>query len=236
MDRSQDAGGKEALSRYFGRFAPRINLRGGEALARIGQPISGLYRLEAGRIAELKPSTSGGSQIVAIHRPGVVLGGLEALGDGVHQSDLVALRDSELRALPIRKAEALLRRDTHVLAEVARAALRRLGAQQPDLRRRLLGRHVQRATAGGAQVGERHRRQRRLSDAGRAADQDQRARHDAAAEHVIELADPGAQPVVVHGVDLAERDRLDGRRAAAARERQAVEKIWEDEKIVAWLK
>jgi NTE family protein len=136
MERSKDAGGKEALSRYFGRFAPRINLRGGEALARIGQPISGLYRLEAGRIAELKPSTSGGSQIVAIHRPGVVLGGLEALGDGVHQSDLVALRDSELRALPIRKAEALLRRDTHVLAEVARAALRRMGAQQPDLRRR----------------------------------------------------------------------------------------------------
>ena len=29
---------------------------------------------------------------------------------------------------------------------------------------------------------------------------------------------------------------VNGRRAAAARERQAVEKIWEDEKIVAWLK
>jgi diaminopimelate decarboxylase len=29
---------------------------------------------------------------------------------------------------------------------------------------------------------------------------------------------------------------VSGRRAAAARERQKVEKIWEDEKIVAWLK
>ena len=38
-------------------------------------------------------------------------------------------------------------------------------------------------------------------------------------------ARPFAAEVLVHG-----------RRAAAARERQAVEKIWEDEKIVAWLK
>jgi NTE family protein len=131
MDKTTDA-----LDRFFGRGAPRIGLRGGEALARIGQPVEGLYRLEAGRVAEMKPAPNGSSQVVAVHRPGALIGGLEALDDGIHHSDLVALRDSELRVLPMRKAERLLRRDSHVLADVARSALRRAGAEAPDAHRR----------------------------------------------------------------------------------------------------
>ena len=88
---------------------------------------------------------------------------------------------------------------------------------QPDLRRRLLGRHVQRPAARGAQVGQHHRRQRRLADPGRAADQHQRAGHDPAAEDVVELADAGAQPAVVVGLHLAQRDRLDRLNAAPKR-------------------
>ena len=131
MDKTTDA-----LDRFFGRGAPTISLRGGEALARIGQPVGGLYRLEAGRIAELKPAPNGAPELVAVHRPGALLGAVEALDDGVHHSELVALRDSELHVLPIRKAERLLRRDSHVLADVARSALRRLGAREPDAQRR----------------------------------------------------------------------------------------------------
>jgi NTE family protein len=125
----------DALARVFGRAGPTFTLRGGEALARPGQPVDALYRLEAGRIAELERSADGSSRLVATHRPGALFGGAEALGDGVHHTELVALRDSELRALPIRKAERLLRRDPHILAEVARAALSRLGAQEPEDRR-----------------------------------------------------------------------------------------------------
>jgi NTE family protein len=125
----------DALARIFSRAGPTFTLRGGEALARPGQPLDALYRLEAGRIAELKPGAGGASQLLAVHRPGAMLGGVEALGDGVHHTTLVALRDSELRALPIRKAERLLRRDPHVLAEVARSALGRLGAEEPEARR-----------------------------------------------------------------------------------------------------
>ena len=131
MDKTSDA-----LGRVFGRSAATIHLRGGEALARIGQPVEGLYRLEAGRIAELKLAPNGAPEMVAVHRPGALLGALETLNDGVHHSDLVALRDSELNILPIRKVERLLRRDSHILAEVARSALRRLGAQAPDSQRR----------------------------------------------------------------------------------------------------
>jgi NTE family protein len=127
---------EDYLSRVFQRAGPTFTLRGGEALARPGQPVDALYRLEAGRIAELRPLPEGGSSLLALHRPGAMLGGVEALGDGVHHTALVALRDSELRALPIRKAERLLRRDPHVLAEVARIALGRLGAAEPETRRR----------------------------------------------------------------------------------------------------
>jgi NTE family protein len=122
----------DKLGRVFGRSGPTFTLRGGEALARPGQPVDALYRLEAGRIAELRPTPDGPSRLLAVHRPGALFGGVEALGDGVHHTELVAMRDSELRALPIRKAERLLRRDPHVLSEVARAALRRLGAREPD--------------------------------------------------------------------------------------------------------
>ena len=59
---------------------------------------------------------------------------------------------------------------------------------------------------GGAEVAERHPGQRALADPGRAAEQDQRAGHEAAAEHPVELGDPGAQP----------RDRRAPRRRAAA--------------------
>jgi NTE family protein len=127
---------EDYLGRLFQRAGPTFTLRGGEALAQPGQPVDALYRLEAGRIAELKPNAEGGSSLLALHRPGAVLGGAEALGDGIHHTALVALRDSALRALPMRKAERFLRRDPHVLADVARMALGRLGAAEPEARRR----------------------------------------------------------------------------------------------------
>jgi NTE family protein len=127
---------EDYLGRLFQRAGPMFTLRGGEALALPGQPVDALYRLQAGRIAELKPLAEGGSSPLALHRPGAVLGAAEALGDGIHRNALVALRDSELRALPMRKAERLLRRDPHVLADVARMALGRLRAEAPGTRRR----------------------------------------------------------------------------------------------------
>ena len=51
---------------------------------------------------------------------------------------------------------------------------------------------VARPAAG--EVAERHRGQGRLADARRAAEQHQRPGHEAAAEHPVELADPGREP------------------------------------------
>ena len=93
------------------------------------------------------------------------------------------------------------------------AAAEPLGAQT-DLRRRLLGRDVQRAPPRRAHVGKRHRRQRRLPDPRGAADQHQRPGHDAAAEHGVELADAGTEALVIDRLDVTEPDGRD-RRAGA---------------------
>jgi NTE family protein len=113
----------------FGPWSHIVSIPGGQALARPGQPVAALYRVVAGRIGELRPGADGGSQLIAVHHPGALIGGLEALEDGLHHTELVALRDSELRALPIRRAARLLKRDPHILADVARSALSRVGAQ-----------------------------------------------------------------------------------------------------------
>ena len=71
---------------------------------------------------------------------------------------------------------------------------------------------------GAGEVAERHRGQRRLADAGRAAEQHERAGHEPAPEHAVELPDPGAQPRDLRRLDVGERDRPD--RAAASRRRR----------------
>ena len=60
---------------------------------------------------------------------------------------------------------------------------------QLDLRRALLAGDVEGAAAGALEVAERHRGQRRLADAGRAAEEHEAAGHEAAAEDAVELAD-----------------------------------------------
>ncbi len=87
--------------------------------------------------------------------------------------------DVERRALD---AEALAARLDLVLGFFARAVEHR-----PD---------------GLREVRRRLQQQRRLADARLAADQHERSRHDAAAEHAIELADAGRQPLGDDGVDV----------------------------------
>ena len=92
-----------------------------------------------------------------------------------------------------------------------------LGAQ-PHLLRGLLAADVQRAVAGLLQVSEHHVRQRRLADPGRAAEQHQRAGHQAAAEDAIELADAGrhAPDAAPHRPPRAGRRETSRSRAAPA--------------------
>ena len=58
--------------------------------------------------------------------------------------------------------------------------------------------------------------QRRFADARLAADQHERSGHDAAAEHAIELADAGRQPLGDDGVDVGVELRPGRRRQRVA--------------------
>ena len=98
-----------------------------------------------------------------------------------------------------------------------RAAARPAAGSAPPTPRR---RRTASAGPAPSRLPERHRRERRLADAGRAADQHERAGHEAAAEDAVELADPGLQPRVARRLDVGEPQRL-GRAARAPRRRAA---------------
>ena len=91
-----------------------------------------------------------------------------------------------------------------------------LGAK-PDLRRGLLAGDVEDAPAVRRQVAERHPGQGRLADPRRAAEEDERARDEAAAEDAVELIDAGPEPRPVGRRDVAQRDRLARRGSGALR-------------------
>ena len=120
-----------------------------------------------------------------------VLDRLDRVDDDEVGGDLVELGDDGV--------EVGLRRQPEPVGEGAEAL-----RPQPDLLARLLGRHVQ-GTAGPRRrhLGE----QGRLPDAGLAADERDRARHQAAAEDAVELADGGRAGDVLGGVDLPDRHR-----------------------------
>ena len=77
---------------------------------------------------------------------------------------------------------------------------------------------VQDGAGPGGKMGSGLEQQRGLADAGLAAEQDERSRHEAAAKDAIELADPGGEPI---GHDAFDVSVGAGRAAAEDRPRRA---------------
>lgn len=120
----------------FAADATPLLLRGGETLVAAGEPMKALYRLTAGRLGELTPTTDGGGRLLTVHRPGALIGGAQLLGGGVSRTTLTALRDSELESIEAKRAQDRLRADPDFLSEVAREALARVAAAGPSNERR----------------------------------------------------------------------------------------------------
>jgi hypothetical protein len=142
--------------------------------------------------------------------------------------DLAHLPDRARRARQVGGVQRLHRVDHHDLGplrierrehgvqvglgehrDLQRRAGQPLGPQL-DLRRALLAGDVERAPAGAGQVAERHRCQRRLADARRAAQQHERAGHQPAPEDAVELPDAGEEPGDLDRLDVGEADRAGG--------------------------
>ncbi|HLZ82040.1 MAG TPA: patatin-like phospholipase family protein [Caulobacteraceae bacterium] len=103
-------------------------LPGGTSLVEAGEPASALYRLVAGRLAEVETVTGDAARVTAVHRPGAIIGAAAILADEPYRTTVTALRDSELLAIPADRVEALMRQNPEFLTEVSRAALSRMGA------------------------------------------------------------------------------------------------------------
>src|SRR5262249_20298817 len=84
------------------------------------------------------------------------------------------------------------------------------------LRGRLLGGHVEHGRRRGGQGASRLVEQGTLADPGITPDENERARHDPATEHAVQLTDSGAQPVRVLHRNVAERTRPTARQTHPA--------------------
>jgi NTE family protein len=127
-----------ALDDAFAAEARTLVLPGGATLVAAGEPTKALYRLAAGRLGEFAPTSEGGGRLLSVHRPGALIGGAQLLGDGVNRTTVTALRDSEIEAIDAERAQELLGDNPDFLAEVARAALDRMGAAPSNERRKSL--------------------------------------------------------------------------------------------------
>ncbi len=125
-----------ALDEVFAAEASLMELAGGTPLVAAGETVQALYRLTAGRLAEVEPMAGGGGRLLTVHRPGALIGGAQLLGDGRYRTTVTALRDSELQVIPGDRAVALLRDRPNFLAAVARATLARMMTTEPTGRRK----------------------------------------------------------------------------------------------------
>ncbi|MDO9013836.1 MAG: helix-turn-helix domain-containing protein [Polynucleobacter sp.] len=84
----------------------RISLKKGDALYRHGNPMSSVYSVRFGTLKTEHTLADGRVQIIGFHLPGEILG-LDAIGDGYHQSDAIALEDSEACIIRFTEFESL---------------------------------------------------------------------------------------------------------------------------------
>ena len=130
-----------ALSRMFAgpKRSPDVawfSLPGGRVLFHAGEEADRLYFLLAGRLGVVRRIDGQDPHFLGIIRPGEPAGEMAMIARTAHTATVVALRDSELMALPRKAFLAAIERDPMVMAELAQLMI-------------LRARHV-----GGAAAGE----------------------------------------------------------------------------------
>jgi CRP/FNR family transcriptional regulator len=96
----------EELIKVDALVKERISLKKGGVLYRHGNPMSSVYSVRFGTLKTEHCLSDGRSQIIGFHLPGEILG-LDAIGDGYHQSDAIALEDSEACIIRFTEFESL---------------------------------------------------------------------------------------------------------------------------------
>jgi NTE family protein len=106
-----------------------FSLPGGRTLYTAGEDPERLYLVRAGRLGVIRKGENGESQFLGVIKPGEPAGEMALIAGTPHSATVVAMRDSEVLALPRHAFFAAARRDPALMAELARLMIMR--ARQP---------------------------------------------------------------------------------------------------------
>ena len=120
-----------ALARLFvgsGRTAEAATflLPGGRTLFSAGDPADTLYYVKTGRLGVLRQEDGREQQFVGVIRSGEPVGEMALIAGTPHTATVIAMRDSEIMALPSAVLLADAHRRPRVMAELARLVIQRI--------------------------------------------------------------------------------------------------------------
>jgi NTE family protein len=136
---------ESALARLFlqervQEDATWFSLPGGQTLFAAGDPSEQLYFVRAGRLGAFRRELGHETQFLGVIRPGEPAGEMSLIADAPHSADVVALRDSEILAVPRDTFFEACEADTAVMIELAklmmlrsRQAVTRGGVGEPSV-------------------------------------------------------------------------------------------------------
>ncbi|MFC3070264.1 patatin-like phospholipase family protein [Phenylobacterium soli] len=119
-----------ALARLFSQEraqgeATWFSLPGGQTLYAAGDPADQLYFLRTGRLGAFRREAGHEPEFLGVIRPGEPAGEMALIAGAPHSADVVALRDSELFALPREVFFEAADADASVMTELARLMIMR---------------------------------------------------------------------------------------------------------------
>jgi NTE family protein len=119
-----------ALARLFAQEhregdAAWFSLPGGATLYAPGEAADYLYFLRTGRLGAFRREEGQEPQFLGVIRPGEPAGEMAMIAGSAHSANLVALRDSEILALPRAAFFEAVERDPAVMIELSRLMIRR---------------------------------------------------------------------------------------------------------------
>jgi len=145
MSRLPEIPDESALARLFSQArvqeeAMWFSLPGGQTLFAAGDRSNELYFLRAGRLGAFRREQGHEAQFLGVIRPGEPAGEMSLIADAPHSADVVALRDSEIIAVPRDVFFEACEADTAVMIELAklmmlrsRQAVTRAGMGEPSV-------------------------------------------------------------------------------------------------------
>ena len=103
-----------------------FSLPGGSHLFTAGETADQLYFLSAGRLGAFRREDGQERQFLGIIRPGEAAGEMALIAGAPHSANVVALRDSEILAMPRAAVFAAADQDPHIMTELAQMMIARL--------------------------------------------------------------------------------------------------------------